>query len=278
MGAVAWYDVARWIIVTAPTDIAPLLAVRLPLMDVLEASAVQRAYADRRKANAVPDTVLLARHPPTFCTGVLGKDRNMLATEEERRHIGVPYVRLDRGGDLMYVGPGQVVAYPIVLLADLGLDPIRYLRLLEEVVIRALADFRINAVRIPGSAGVWVGGAKIAGVAVKVSGGVTTYGFNLNVDPDLAMFRHIVTCGNMGRPVTSMAQTLGLAPALEAVEERVVAHLSEMLVTRSPRLWPPIYPHLLPPVPWGKAEGHGRRVVLDVRHVAGVDLAPDQGQ
>lgn len=129
----------------------------------------------------------------------------------------------------MYVGPGQVVAYPIVKLANRGLDPIQYLRLLEETAIRTLADFRLKGARIPGLTGVWVGGAKIAGVAVKVSGGVTTHGFNVNVDPDLAMFRYIVTCGHAGRAVTSMARLLGQTPAVEEVEERAVAHLGTLL-------------------------------------------------
>ncbi|MEE9285501.1 MAG: lipoyl(octanoyl) transferase LipB, partial [Dehalococcoidia bacterium] len=148
--------------------------------------------------------------------------------EGDRAALGLPYYRVDRGGDVMYLGPGHLVAYPVLRLADHALDPLQYLRALEQTVIQALDDFGIRGRRIPGLTGVWVREAKIAGVAVKVARGVTTHGFNLNVSPDLSYYRYIVTCGNHGRDVTSMEQLLGAPPDLTAVEERVVAQFANV--------------------------------------------------
>ena len=206
--------------------------IRLESMDFLEGCRLQKAYAEARREGLIGDTLLLARHPHTFCTGALGKDEHVLLSEAGRRALGIPYYRVDRGGDVMYLGPGQVVAYPILRLADRGLDPLQYLRALEEVAIRALSEFGIQARRIVGLTGVWVGEAKIGGVAVKLSRGVTTYGFNLNVTPDLSFYRHIVTCGNAGRDVTSMERLLGRAPGLREVEDRVVEGFGAVLGER----------------------------------------------
>lgn len=197
--------------------------VHLGRIDFQEAWRAQQRFAEARRAGRCGNTLLLADHPPTLCTGVLGQDEHVLITSSQRHALGLPYYRVDRGGDVMYVGPGHLVAYPIVSLPSLDLDPIGYLRLLEQVLIDALADFGIEAHRIRGLTGVWVGEDKIAGVAVKVARGVTTHGFNLNVSPDLAMYRHIVTCGNHGRGVTSMERLLGRRIGPEEVEAAVIA-------------------------------------------------------
>lgn len=208
---------------------SPLHLVRLGRIDYLEALEVQQRYAAARGEGALGDTIILAQHPHTLCTGPLGRDAHVLLSERERRAIGLPYYRVDRGGDVMYLGPGQLVAYPVLFLAEHGLDPISYLRALEQVVIGALAWFGVRGRRIPGLTGVWVGEAKIAGVAIKVSRGIATHGFNLNVDPDLSFFRHIVTCGNVGRGVTSMARALGRPVSVSQVEERVIASFEDVL-------------------------------------------------
>lgn len=197
-------------------------------MDYMVCCSLQRRLAEARAQGLVGDTLLLAQHPPTYCTGVLGKDDHVLLPPEELRRLGIPYYRSDRGGDVMFVGPGQVIGYAIVRLADLSLDPIRHLRLLEEVVLKALASFGVRGRRIPGLTGVWVEERKIAGVAVKVSRGVTTHGFNINLNPELSYFRHIVTCGNRGRGVASMQALLGWTPSREDVETCVVGAFEEV--------------------------------------------------
>ena len=217
---------------TAVAPSAKLRVVRLETMDFLEGWELQKADADARREGLIGDTLLLARHPHTFCTGVLGKDEHLRLSEPQRRSLGIPYYRVDRGGDVMYVGPGHLVAYPVLRLEGYGLDPLQYLRALEEVVMRTLAEFGIRSGRIAGLTGVWAGEAKIAGVAVKLSRGVTTHGFNLNVDPDLSFYRHIVTCGNAGRDVTSMERLLGLAPSLREVEDCIVGSFEEVFGCR----------------------------------------------
>ena len=207
----------------------PLRLVYLGWMAYLDAWRVQQQYATARREQRIGDHLLLVRHPPTLCTGVLGKDEHVQISEADRQALGLPYHRSDRGGDVMYVGPGQVIAYPILSLPQRGLDPIEYLRTLEAIVIETLADFGIAGTREPGLTGVWVNGAKIAGVAIRVAGGVTTHGFNLNVCPDLAWFRHIVTCGNRGREVTSMERVLGYPVNAAFVDWRVAHHAMKVL-------------------------------------------------
>ncbi len=212
-----------------PVRPAPFAVLDLGRIAYLEAWALQRELAGLRATGRIGDTLLLAEHEPAFCTGVLGKDEHLLLSEAQRAALGIPYYRTDRGGDVMYVGPGQVVAYPILRLADFGLDPVQYLRQLEAVVVATLADFGIQARRLPGLTGVWVGEEKIAGVAARVARGVTTHGFNLNVDPDLRPFDSIVTCGNRGRRVTSMQRLRGAAaPPRAAVAEAVVRHFQRV--------------------------------------------------
>ncbi len=206
-----------------PGSVRPFRILDLGRLDYLEALAIQRDLAKERIAGVAGDALLLAEHPHAFCTGVLGKDEHLLLSDAERHALGVPYYRTDRGGDIMYVGPGQLVAYPIVRLGRLGLDPVSYLRLLEAVIIATLAAFGIEARRIPGLTGVWAGDRKIAGVAAKVAGGVTTHGLNLNIAPDLRWFDCIVTCGNKGKGVTSMARELGHAPARQDVAAALIA-------------------------------------------------------
>jgi lipoyl(octanoyl) transferase len=210
-----------------PDQRLPFTVHTLGHIDYLEALAFQRELARQRAAGRTGDTLLLAEHPHAFCTGVLGKDEHLLLSEAERQALGVPYHRTDRGGDIMYIGPGQLVEYPIVHLGSLGLDPVSYLRLLEAAVIATLAAFGIQARRIPGLTGVWVDDRKIAGVAAKITRGVATHGLNLNIAPDLRWFDCIVTCGNKGKGVTSMARELGHAPARQDVADILASQFEQ---------------------------------------------------
>ncbi len=199
---------------------------RLGLVPYLEAWALQNRLAEGRRAGVAPDTLILLEHPHTYTIGRSGTRDHVFLTEAELTARGITCLDVDRGGDVTYHGPGQLVGYPIFELeppADVG----RYLRNLEDCLIDTLADFGIAAGRLSGYTGVWIGDRKIAAIGVKVSQGVTTHGFALNVSTDLSLFTHILPCGIPDKGVTSMAVELGRAPAMTEVEDRVVAHFGE---------------------------------------------------
>jgi len=196
---------------------------RLGLVPYEEAWALQNRLADGRRGGILPDTLILLEHPHTYTIGRRGTREHVYLSEEELTRRGITCLEVDRGGDVTYHGPGQLVGYPILDLgpqADVG----RYLRNLEGCLINVLADFGIAAGRLDGYTGVWLGDRKIAAIGVKVSQDVTTHGFALNVSTDLSLFTHILACGIPDKGVTSMAVELGRAPAMSNVEDAVVAH------------------------------------------------------
>jgi len=170
-----------------------------------EAYERQRALVDQRKRAEIPDQFLIVEHPPTITMGRNGHMENLLAREEVLERAGVAFHHTDRGGDITYHGPGQLVGYPILDLRDWKRDVGAYVRAIEQVMIDTLADFRIDAGRICGCSGVWVDGKKVGAIGVHISRWVTSHGFALNVDTDLSYFGYIVPCG-LTKPVTSMAQ------------------------------------------------------------------------
>ncbi|HEX5478911.1 MAG TPA: lipoyl(octanoyl) transferase LipB [Dehalococcoidia bacterium] len=186
-----------------------------------DAWQLQRRFADDVRAGA-PPTLILLEHPPTYTLGARGETRHLLATRELLAQRGAEVIASDRGGDVTFHGPGQLVAYPIFDLRALGLGPVSYVRALEASVMRALAAFGIDAERVAGRPGVWVGNAKIAAIGVRISRGVTMHGFALNVTTDLSWFDAIVPCGIADAGVTSMERLLGRAPSMRKVEDAVV--------------------------------------------------------
>ncbi|MCC7208223.1 MAG: lipoyl(octanoyl) transferase LipB [Anaerolineae bacterium] len=194
-------------------------------LDYAAAWQLQREMAAARGADQIPDTLLWVEHPHTYTLGSAGDERNILLDADQLAARGVTVHRVDRGGDVTYHGPGQIVGYPLIKLPASGeglhADVVGYVRALEEVLIRALAHFDIAAGRLPGLTGAWVGlegtghprgPAKIAAIGVRVTTRrVTMHGFALNVDPDLAYFRGIIPCGIPDKPVTSMAEWTGHA-------------------------------------------------------------------
>lgn len=175
-----------------------------------EALALQRDLVRRRIADDVPDTLLLLEHPPVITVGKMGRAEHVLGHDIE-------VVETDRGGDVTYHGPGQLVGYPVVRLDRR--DVKEYVERLEEVMIRAVAPFGLEAGRAPGMTGIWVGEAKLGAIGVRVQRWVASHGFALNVDPDLSHFGRIVPCGLRGKSVTSIAALLG-----KAVDFREVLH------------------------------------------------------
>jgi lipoyl(octanoyl) transferase len=191
-------------------------------MDYQAAWEWQRELVRQRSAGAIGDTLLLLEHPHTYTLGRSTKDGHLLITTEQLADQGIALVETDRGGDITYHGPGQVVGYPILKLSQHGGDLLRYLRQLEETLIVALASYGVSAGRIAGLTGVWVGDAKIAAIGVKLSAsGVTQHGFALNVATDMRYFQQIIPCGIADKGVTSLEQLLGSAPSHAEVEQRV---------------------------------------------------------
>jgi len=183
---------------------------------------LQRKMVVERQQGGIPDTLLLLEHPHVITLGRNGRPENLLAGEEHLRRAGVGFYPTDRGGDITYHGPGQLVGYPILDLRQWKRDVVAYLRALEQVLIDALAEFAIAAGRAEGMTGVWVEGAKIAALGVHLSRWVTSHGFALNVSTDLSYFQYIVPCGLAGKPVTSIERLLGRAPARDQVIAAVV--------------------------------------------------------
>jgi lipoyl(octanoyl) transferase len=191
-----------------PRTPAPVVR-RLGRLGYDEARALQREVVDARQAGTVSDTLLLLEHPPVITLGRSGTADHLLGSGAELAARGVEFVESDRGGDITFHGPGQVVGYAIVDLERRGRDLHRYLRDLESVLIRALAELGIEAGRVEGLTGVWVGDAKVAAIGIRVSRWIAHHGFALNVDTDLSYFDLIVPCGIADRRVTSVSELLG---------------------------------------------------------------------
>ena len=164
--------------------------------------------ADKVRDGKNPNTLLLLEHSPVYTKGRLSKPEHILLSDEELRQKGIGLYEADRGGQVTFHGPGQLVAYPVVDLREWG-GPVKYVRTLERIIVDSLADFKIIAETIEGITGVWVGGAKIAAIGVKISRGIAYHGFAINVTTDLSYYSHIVPCGIADRPVTSMTEVLG---------------------------------------------------------------------
>jgi lipoyl(octanoyl) transferase len=184
-------------------------------LDYARAFELQRALVDRRKRGEIPDQLLFVEHPHVITLGRNGHLENLLASDEVLARTGISFHHTDRGGDVTYHGPGQVVGYPVMDLREWKRDVVAYVRGMEQAIIEALAEFGIESERSPGATGVWTGGAKIAAIGVHISRWVTSHGFALNVTTDLSYFRYIVPCG-LTRPVTSM-EALGRAASREQV-------------------------------------------------------------
>ena len=187
---------------------------------------LQQLLIAGRKQGALPDQLLLLEHPHVITLGRNGQLANVLASQEILDRAGISFFPTDRGGDVTYHGPGQLVAYPILDLREWKRDVGAYVRAVEQTIIDTLADYGITAGRIPKLTGVWVGDRKIAAIGVHISRWVTSHGLALNVSTDLSYFQYIVPCG-LTKPVTSMAQ-LGCRATLEEVSRTLAAHFGRV--------------------------------------------------
>jgi lipoyl(octanoyl) transferase len=182
----------------------------------------------------LPNYVLVCEHPHVYTLGKSGKPEHLLLDDAQLAAVGARYYKINRGGDITYHGPGQLVVYPLLDLDQFFTDIHRYMRYLEEAVIRTCADYGLAAGRIDGLTGVWVDHVaqerprKICAMGVKSSRWITMHGLALNVAPDLSYFGHIVPCGIADKAVTSLAAELGYAPPLPEVADRLLGHLGTL--------------------------------------------------
>jgi lipoyl(octanoyl) transferase len=205
------------------------------LAEVVAAKIANRGQpADQQSLTS--NYVLFCQHPHVYTLGKSGKEGHLLANDAFLETIGATYYKINRGGDITYHGPGQLVGYPILDLDNFFTDIHRYMRFLEEAIIRTLSDYGLNAGRIDGLTGVWLGyeseenrlnvtARKICAMGVKASRWVTMHGFALNINTDLSYFNHIVPCGIADKAVTSMQAELGREIPVSDVMERVSHHL-----------------------------------------------------
>jgi lipoyl(octanoyl) transferase len=227
-----------------------LLVVDLGLVEYGAAWELQRRVAAARKSGAIPDVLLLCEHPHVITLGRSGKISNLRAPNEMLQRMGISFFETNRGGDITYHGPGQLVGYPILNLAEIRRDVGWYVRSLEEAMIRATAEFGIASRRVPGRTGVWVevaaGSAmedrkeakeveeikaeeKLGAIGVHLSRWVTSHGFAFNVSTNLRYFDLIVPCGIAGKRATSLEKLLGRRIEMKDAAPRITAHLGEIL-------------------------------------------------
>lgn len=236
------------------------LLVNLSLIDYAEACELQKRVVAARKADAIEDVLLFCEHPHVITLGRNGKRENLLASEHVLRQKGVEYFETSRGGDITYHGPGQIVCYPILNLGAIRRDVVWYVRMLEEVMIRATAEFGITATRVAGKTGIWVEVAesgsspaarlpavaghsltpsairegplatteKLGAIGVHISRWVTSHGFAYNVSTDLRFFDLIVPCGIADRKATSLEKLLGRTVEEAEVAPCLAKHLGEL--------------------------------------------------
>lgn len=203
---------------------------RLGTIDYSDALAMQRTLVEERKADRIPDVLLLLEHPPVITLGVKGDGgrSNVVASPEHLETLGIAVREAGRGGDVTYHGPGQIVGYPIIDLKPDRCDVHRYVRDVEEVMIRVCAGYGVSAGRIKGLTGTWVDGNKIGAIGIRISRWVTSHGFAFNVNTRLDDFRLIVPCGIADHGVTSLETLLGTSVDVDGVQDAIVRHFAEV--------------------------------------------------
>jgi lipoyl(octanoyl) transferase len=198
------------------------LVKRLGVIDYADALQIQGQTVEARKAGSIPDTMLLLEHPHVYTLGRNANKANLLISAKHLANLGVKVFETNRGGDITYHGPGQLVGYPILDLTRHRRDISWYMRSLEDVFIQVAAGYGIEATRNQGLPGVWVGNDKLVALGVHVSRWVTSHGFAFNIDTDLRYFEWIVPCGLRNKGVTSLEKLLGRRPERDGVVQRVI--------------------------------------------------------
>jgi lipoyl(octanoyl) transferase len=201
---------------------------QLGLLEYADGLRLQRERVAARKAGVIPDTLLLLEHPHVYTLGRNAKKDNLLLSTEQLAACGAQVFEIDRGGDVTYHGPGQLVGYPILDLAQHRRDIAWYMRSLEEVFIAVAGEYGLEAGRLAGAPGVWVGNDKLVAMGVHISRWVTSHGFAFNVNTDLCYFEWIVPCGLRDKGVTSLQKLLGRPVEMDEVAAKVVRHFGRV--------------------------------------------------
>jgi lipoyl(octanoyl) transferase len=206
--------------------VRPIEIRRLGVVPYQDALALQRSLVEERRAGRVADLLLLLQHPAVLTLGVKGDGgrSNVIADAHRLAELGIELSETGRGGDVTYHGPGQIVGYPILDLRPDRCDVHRYVRDLEEVLIRVCADYGVRAGRIKGLTGTWIGDEKIGAIGIRISRWVTSHGFAFNVNTNLEHFDLIVPCGIPNRGVTSLERATGRTVTVAEAEATVVRH------------------------------------------------------
>jgi len=200
----------------------------LGLVDYKIAWDLQKEIFNLRLNNEINDTLFLLEHPHTYTLGKVAEKENLLSSNEQLEELGISVYEIDRGGDITYHGPGQIVGYPIINLTDWKQDTHQYLRGLEEVIMLTCQDYGIKTERNPKYTGVWIGSRKIAAIGIKVSKWITMHGFAFNVNTDLNFFGGIIPCGIKDKEVTSLNKEIGNEISLSEVKEKLVSNFQKV--------------------------------------------------
>ncbi len=213
---------------TAKTDL-PVRICNYGMIAYSNALDLLMSTVEKRAKNSIPDTLILLEHPPTYTLGMRGKMEHLLVSQSSLKDKKIDIHRVDRGGDITFHGPGQLVGYPILDLKTKKPDVRQYVKKLENVIIRSIADFGISAQRNTGFPGVWVDNHKIAAIGVKINAnGISSHGFAVNVNTELAFFQNIIPCGLHDSKVTSLADISGHPIDMDKMKKTVAAEfLSE---------------------------------------------------
>ncbi|MDP2036612.1 MAG: lipoyl(octanoyl) transferase LipB [Ignavibacteria bacterium] len=200
----------------------------LGFIDYQQAWDLQREIFAKRTKDEISDTFFMLEHPHTYTLGKVAEKENLISSEDQLKELGVSVYEIDRGGDITYHGPGQIVGYPIIKLSDWKEDTHEYLRGLEEVIMKVCTDYGLTTHRNPKYTGVWIGERKIAAIGIKVSRWTTMHGFAFNVNTDLNYFGGIIPCGIRDKEVTSLKRELGKEISIDEVKEKFVEKFKEV--------------------------------------------------
>ncbi len=209
-------------------DMRKLYYCDLGLIDYKEAWDLQRETFELRADNKIPDVIYLLEHPNTYTFGKTADHNNLVGSEEYLKSNKISVYDIDRGGDITYHGPGQIVGYPIINLTDWNQDTHKYLRALEETIIQTCAEYGISSGRVPKYTGVWVEDRKIAAIGIKVTRWVTMHGFAFNVNTDLSFFSGIIPCGISDKDVTSIKREIQSDVPIGEVKSRIMKNFARV--------------------------------------------------
>ncbi|MBK6915749.1 MAG: lipoyl(octanoyl) transferase LipB [Ignavibacteriales bacterium] len=204
-----------------------ILYIDAGIIDYQEAWELQKKILELRYQNKIPDVLLLLEHPNTYTLGKVADKKNLLSDPDFLKENNISVYEIDRGGDITFHGPGQIVGYPIINLVNWKRDAHEYLRGIEEVIIRTCDEFGLKSKRNPKYTGVWIDDRKIAAIGIKISRWITMHGFAFNINTDLSLFNGIIPCGIKEKSVTSLSKELNVEVEIKIVKEKLLNNFKQ---------------------------------------------------